>query len=969
MAGAIAAPLERRLASVASVTEIFSSSTDGETQITMQFDINRKVDAAARDVQAAINAASSDLPLDLPTRPFFRKVNPAAAPVLVIALTSETLTTSAIYDTADSVIAQRISRVSGVAEVRISGAEQPAVYIETNPSRVAAMGIGIDQVARAVIGSNVLTPVGAFDGRLRSETIATSDNLSTPDEFRNIVVSTAHGAIVKLGDIANVDLGVRNRLSAGWFNGKPAVLLTVIKRADANVIETVDHIKELLPKMREWIPNGVELSVLSDRTQAIRASVSETTHTLLISICLLMTVVFLFMRRATPTLAAGVSVPLSMAGIFAAMWMAGFSLDNLSLMALTVSVGFVVDDAIVMVENIESNIERGISRFKAALVGASQVGFTIISLSLSILAVFTPVLFMDGIIGRALHEFSFTLIFGVLTSIVVSLTVTPMVCAHVDIEDCRPRLVGQIMEEALSGLTRLYERSLRSVVDHPWASLLVIVIVIGSTVYLYRTIPKAGIPQGDIGLINGRTEAAAGVSFAEMVRLQKEAADLISADPEVANVGSSIGGSPLNEGQFFVALKMGNRQTSTTQVIDRLRKKLSNVSGLTVFLTPVQDLNANVRQSKSQFQFTLSGPSLPELEEWFAKVLARVQTLPELVDVSTDHQQGGLKANLVIDRVVASRLGVSIQSIDAALNTAFGQRQDSFIYTPRNQYRVVFAVPPSFQRDPGDLSGIYVSAAGGKQVPLMALARVDRATMSSAVNHRGVLPSATITYNIAPDSNLDAATNAIQHAVAEMRLPDNLHADFAGDAANFRKISSGLPLLLIIAIVSVYLVLGLLYESLVHPITILMTLPSAGLGALLALKICKVEFSLIAFIGVLLLIGLVMKNGIIMVDFALHAQRESGLSIRDAALKGAKDRFRPILMTTLAAILGALPLIFADGIGAELRRPLGITIVGGLLLSQALTLYTTPVIYLMMSRFDEQVRKTGASFARHLTCP
>ena len=965
MAASVAAPLERRIAEISGITELTSSSALGSTQIVIQFDLTKNIDSAARDVQAALNAAATDLPGDLPTLPTSRKASQTALPVLVLALTSETLPTSAVFDATDSVIAQRISQVPGVAEVRIAGAEQPAIRIQVDPARLASMGIGIDSVANALISANVLMPVGALNGASKVETIATSDQLSTPEDFKSIVIAKANGAIVTVGDIATVERSVRNRLAAGWFNGKPAVLLIVTKQANANVIETVDHIMGLLPDLQRWIPSGIKISILSDRTQTIRTSVHEVQRTLVISICLVMAVVFIFLRRATPMLAAGITVPLSLVGSAAAMWAAGFSIDNLSLMALIISVGFVVDDAIVMIENIESNIERGMGRMEAALIGAKQIGFTVLSISLSLIAVFIPLLFMEGVVGRLLREFSFTLVFAIVISTVVSLTVTPMICAWLDFKTHKePNWFDNVVESSLSKIVDLYGRSLRPVVDHPWATLIVIVGTIVWTVHLYQTIPKGNLPQDDIGLINGTTEASADVSFGEMLRLQKEAADIIAADPDVVNVGSFIGATNLvaaaNQGRLFVSLKPANERKSTSfEVIARLRKKFAKISGLSVFMVPSQDLRAGGRQSKAQYQFTLSDSSLAELEEWLPKVLTRVQALPELVDVSTDRQQGGLKANVVIDRNAASRLGVAIQSIDAALNSAFGQRQDSLIYTQRNQYRVVIEVPPSRQRDPRDLSGIYVSSALGGQVPLQTVAHVERQSMPLVVNHQGVIPSVTITYNVAPGSTLDAATNAIQNAIDDMHLPGGMHAGFAGDAADFKKVAAGMATLILAALLSVYIILGILYESLIHPITIISTLPSAGLGALLSLELYGAEFTVIAFIGILLLIGIVKKNGIMLVDFALHAERDRGLSVHDAALEAAKERFRPILMTTLAAIFGALPLAFATGVGAELRRPLGITIVGGLILSQVLTLYTTPVIYLLMSKLHKKHDKAN----------
>ncbi|MGJ0425429.1 efflux RND transporter permease subunit [Methylocystis sp.] len=965
MAASVAAPLERRLATIAGLNELTSANSLGSTQIIAQFDISRSLDGAARDVQAALNAALTDLPSDLPTLPTYRKASQSSMPVLVLAMTSDTLPTSAIFDAADSVIAQRISQVPGVAEARLAGAEQPAIRVQVDSARLAAMGLGVDAVANALNAANAHSAVGALGGFSREITLATTDQLSTPADYRNIVIASRNGAVVKLGDVATVELGVKNRNAAGWFNGKPAVLLIVTKQPNANVIETVDHIKALLPQLREWIPSGVKIDVLADRTQTIRASIHDIQRTLAISIILVMIVVYVFLRRSTPVIAAGITVPLSLVGTCAAMWAAGFSIDNLSLMALTISVGFVVDDAIVMIENIQSNSERGMGRMEAALVGAQQIGFTVVSISLSLVAVFIPLLFMEGVMGLLLREFSWTLTFAIAISTVISLTVTPMICARLPVHrEKPPSRFDRIVEGALDRVVDSYARSLRLVIDHPWATLIVVVVSIAWTVRLYETIPKGTLPQDDIGLINGTTEASGDVSFAEMARLQRLASETLLADPDVVNVGSFIGASNLtasmNQGRLFVALKPADeRRASSKEVIARLRGQFAKIPGLSVFMVPSQDLRSGGRLSKAQYQFTLSSPSIEILETWRDKVLERLKKAPELIDVTSDQERGGLRANVVIDRNAAARMNVQIAAIDAALNSAFGQRQDAIIYTQRNQYRVVYETPAERQRDIRDLAGIYVSSMTGEQIPLTALAHIERGATPLVVHHQGVVPATTISYNVAPGYSLDATVAAIENAIAELNPPGGLRAEFAGDVADFRKMAAGMAGLIVAALLSVYIILGILYESLVHPITIISTLPSAGLGALLSLELFGVEFTIIAFIGILLLIGIVKKNGIMLVDFALQAERE-GMSVHDAALAAARERFRPILMTTLAATFGALPLAFATGIGAELRRPLGITIVGGLLLSQALTLYTTPVIYLLMSRLRRKKPATPA---------
>ena len=972
MAASVAAPLERRLSSISGLNELTSTNSLGSTQIKAQFDISRPLDAAARDVQAAINASMTDLPSDLPTAPTYRKASQSSMPVLVLAMTSDTLPTSAIFDAADSVIAQRVSQVPGVGETRLVGAEQPAIRVQVDSARLAAMGLGVDAVANALNAANPHSAVGALGGDVREITLATTDQLSTPEDYRNIVIASRNGAVVKLGDVATVERGVKNRNAAGWFNGKPAVLLIVTKQPNANVIETVDQIKALLPRLQEWIPSGVNIDVLSDRTQTIRASIHDIQHTLAISVLLVMMVVYVFLRRLTPVIAAGITVPLSLVGTCAAMWAAGFSIDNLSLMALTVSVGFVVDDAIVMIENIQSNAERGLNRMEAALLGAKQIGFTVLSISLSLVAVFIPLLFMEGVMGRLLREFSWTLTFAIAISTVISLTVTPMICARLPApREKPPSRFDRIVEGALDKVVDSYARSLRAVIDHPWATLIVVVVSIAWTVRLYETIPKGTLPQDDIGLINGTTEASGDVSFAEMERLQRLASETLLADPDVVNVGSFIGGTymaySMNQGRLYVALKPADeRRASSKEVIARLRGQFAKIPGLSVYMVPSQDLRAGGRLSKSQYQFTLSSPSIEILETWRDKVLERLKQAPELVDVTSDQERGGLRAKVVIDRNAASRMNVQIAAIDAALNSAFGQRQDAIIYTQRNQYRVIYETPPERQRDIRDLAGIYVPSTTGDQIPLTALAHIERSSTPLVVNHQGVVPATTLSYNVAPGYSLDATVVAIEKAIAELNPPGGLRAEFAGDVADFRKVAAGMAGLILAALLSVYIILGILYESLIHPVTIISTLPSAGLGALLSLELFGVEFTLIAFIGILLLIGIVKKNGIMLVDFALQAERDSGMSVHDAAREAARERFRPILMTTFAAIFGALPLAFASGIGAELRRPLGIAIVGGLLLSQALTLYTTPVIYLLMSKLR---RKKPATPARERITP
>ena len=966
MAATVAAPLERRLGEIAGVTEITSTSSLGNSAITIQFDVKRKIDNAARDVQAALNAAATDLPSDLPSLPVFRKTNPAAAPVLVLAIRSDSIPTSDLYDISDSVIAQRIAQVAGVAEVTVNGAEQPAIRVKVDPARLAAMGLGIDEVRAALVSANALGPVGSFDGENQAEMLATTAQLVTIEDFKRVIVAVRNSVAVTLGDVADVRSGVRNTRAAGWFNGKPAVLLIITKQPQANVIETVDKVKALIPELRRWIPASVEMAIVSDRTSTIRASISDLMVTLCAAIVLVMLVVWLFLRRGAQILAVGMTVPLSLAGSFAAMWVAGFTLDNLSLLAITISVGFVVDDAIVVVENIHAQLERGATRLQAALEGARQIGFTVFSISLSLIAAFIPMLFLDGAVGRMFREFALTLAFAIAVSTFVSLTVAPMICSRLmkrDSDTTRSRL-DQIFEQGLEWLSQSYQASLIPVLRHPWLTILTFVLVIGASVALFRALPKGGFPQDDTGLIFGFTEASADVSFGAMIGLQQRVADIVLADQAVASASSFIGASggiaSVNQGRILISLKpFAERGISSNAVVIRLRKSLAAVTGIWLFMVPVQDLRVGGRVGKSPFQFTLWGQDLDALQTWAPRAVAALKAAPELVDVSTDKINGGLQLNLVIDRTRAAQLGVKIQAIDAVLGDSFGQKQVATLYSQRNQYRVV--MESDRQRDPNDLNALYVTGTGGVQVPLSTLVRFERGISPLLVNHQGQFPAITITYDVAPNVSQDAAFKAVRRVIEGLHLPDTLNSDFAGDAKAFSAAAGTQGLLILAAFVAVYLILGILYESLVHPLTIISTLPSAGLGALLSLWLFGMELTLIAMIGIILLIGIVKKNGIMLVDFAIAAQREQQLSPYDAIYKACGARFRPILMTTLAALLGALPLVLAMGPGAELRRPLGVTIIGGLVLSQLLTLYTTPVIYLMMDRFSR--KKTTLSNA------
>ncbi len=969
MSSTVAAPLERRLGEIAGIDQITSSSSLGTTSISLQFAIGRNIDRAARDVQAAINASLADLPTDLPSLPNFRKANPAASPVLIIALTSKTMLTGAIYDVADTVIAQRISQVPGVGEATVSGADQPAVRIQLNPGALATAGISSDDVRTAIVNANAIGPVGAFDGAALGETLAANPQMRTAAQFRDIVIKAANGNFVKLSDVATVLDATRNSRSIAWFNKQPAVLILITKQQDANVIDTVDRVKALLPELKQWIPGGVEISILSDRTGTIRANVEDMEWTLLATAFLVMLVVFVFVRRMTPTIAAGISVPLALAGTCAAMWVAGFSINNLSLMALAVSVGFVVDDAIVMIENMYRNLEEGMKPYQAALLGAKQIGFTVLSISISLVAAFIPLIFMDGIVGRLFREFSLTLTFAILVSMAVSLTVTPMICAHYIKTPVSPDATwfDRLVEGSLSRIVRFYERTLHIVLRFPILTMLVFVATIALTVTLYIKTPKGYFPTDDSGLVIGATRASPDVSFQAMLGLQQRIADIVMADPAVAGVGSSLGGSGgpgggSNTGRMFISLKSLEERggLTTTQVIDRLRRNLGMVPGIRLFMFAAQDLRAGGRQSDSNYQYTLISSDLDLLAKWAPIVAKKFESVEGITDVSSDRDAAGLALNLSIDRKAAASLGVQVQDIDNALNNAFSQRQISTIYTQRNQYKIILEVDPRLQGDPSALDRIYVAGSGDAQVPLSAVVKMERGLTPLSVFHQASFPSNTISFNVPDGVPLQTATDNILRAVEELHMPEGIRGEFAGNAADSQKTASKQPLLILGALIAVYIVLGVLYESLAHPLTIISTLPSAGLGALLALQLTNTPLTVIAFIGIILLIGIVKKNGIMIVDFALEGERHRGLGSEEAIFEACIARFRPILMTTMAALLAAVPLVLATGPGTELRRPLGITIIGGLIVSQILTLYTTPVIYLLIDRLRGADRPTAS---------
>jgi multidrug efflux pump len=954
MAATVATPLERALGRIAGVTEMTSSSSLGNARITLQFDLNRDIDGAARDVQAAINAARSQLPTSLPRNPTYRKVNPADAPIMILALTSDTLDRGQLYDAASTILAQRISQASGVGQVTVGGASLPAVRVELNPTALNSYGIALDDVRAALAAANANRPKGSVEEGDRHWQIQANDQAKKASEYIPLIVAYRNGAAVRLADVAEVVDSVEDLRNAGSSNGRPSVLLIINRQPNANIIETVERVRDLLPLLRASIPRAINLDVVLERTSTIRASLREVERTLLIAMALVILVVFLFLRNARATLIPAVAVPVSLVATFGVMYLAGFSLNNLSLMALTIATGFVVDDAIVVLENVSRHIERGLTPFRAALLGAREVSFTVLSMSLSLIAVFIPILLMGGIVGRLFREFAVTLSVAILVSLAVSLTATPMMCARL-LKAHGERAPGRLFaasERVFKWMLGEYQASLGWALRHSRLMMLLLAAAVGLNVYLYVVVPKGFFPQQDTGRMVGFIQADQGISFQAMRQKLADFIEIVKSDPAVENVVGFTGGGQRNSGFMFLSLKpLKERRVGADQVVARLRPRLAQEAGASLFLVPVQDIRIGGRQSGAQYQFTLQADDLADLRLWEPRVRQALAQLPELADVNTDQQEKGLETMVTIDRPTAARMGLTPKMIDATLYNAFGQAQVSTIYQALNQYHVVMEVAPQYWQTPEALNGVYVLSPTKGLVPLTAFARYEPSTAPLSVNHQGQFVASTISFNLPSGVTLGEATAAIDDAMARIGAPITVRGSFQGTARAFQASLGSQPWLILTALLTVYIVLGILYESTIHPITILSTLPSAGVGALLALMAFRTEFSIIALIGVILLIGIVKKNAIMMIDFAIEAERREGKRPEEAIFQACLLRFRPIMMTTMAALLGAVPLAIGFGDGSEFRRPLGISIVGGLIVSQLLTLYTTPVVYLYLDRF------------------
>src|SRR6202453_2342510 len=954
MASSVATPLERQFGKIAGVTEMTSSSFLGTTSITLQFDLNRNIDGAARDVEAAINAARSYLPANLPANPTYRKVNPADAPILILGMTSKVYDRGLMYDAASTIVQQRLSQIDGVGQVSVGGSSLPGVRVDLNPTQLNSYGLGLQDVNAMLSSQNANLAKGQITNGTTTADIVANDQLMKADYYKPLIVGYHNGAAIKLSDVAQVTDSVENIRAAGFLDGKPCVILVVFRQPGANIIDTVDRIVEAIPSLEASVPAGIDFTIVLDRTQTIRASVKDVERTLMISIVLVILVVFLFLRNVRATLIPGVAVPVSLIGTFGAMYLFGYSIDNLSLMALTVATGFVVDDAIVVIENVSRYLEQGMSPMQAALKGASEIGFTVLSISISLVAVFIPILLMGGIVGRLFREFAVTLSVAILVSLAISLTTTPMMCSQL-LKNHEGETHGRLYnlsEKFFEGMLSFYERTLTWVLEHPAITLTVLLITIGVNVFLFMIVPKGFFPEQDNGSVFGGIQGAQDISFQAMQDLTLRFVQKIKTDPAVLHVGAFTGGGgAVNTGFIYLSLKpLSERKISASQVVDRLRPQLVSIPGATVFLQAGQDLRIGGRQSNAQYQYTIQSDSLDDLVKWGPVLLTQMKKQHILTDVNSDQQNSGLQGSLIYDRDTASRLGITPETIDNTLYEAFGQAQVSTMYTALNQYHVVMEVAPQFWQNPSSLSDIYVRPAVGTEVPLSAITHYAPQTAPLSVNHQSQFPSVTISFNLAQGVALSDAAAAINQMETSMGMPASIHGMFSGTLQAFQASLSTEPYLILTALLAIYIVLGMLYESFIHPITILSTLPSAGVGAMLALLIFHIDLSVIALIGVILLIGIVKKNAILMIDFALAAERLDNKTSEEAIFQACILRFRPILMTTMAALFGALPLALGTGTGSELRRPLGVTIIGGLIVSQMLTLYTTPVVYLYLDR-------------------